>query len=150
MVGLNIIINQLKVGGISGNEGLTSTPRYHSGTDVSCPQFNTWKESNFLISFKRNLRIYSYFSSFRLGLGMKGGGSLIGWVDFGIRTTVRLGKVLFVCKSLKNMLKTFLVHWPLPHRRTYRSKMIFSQYRYGLWVSKDAEFYVDSKNINLY
>jgi hypothetical protein len=21
---------------------------------------------------------------------------------------------------------------------------------YGLWVSKDAEFYVDSKNINLY
>jgi hypothetical protein len=56
----------------------------------------------------------------------------VGWVDIGIRTTVRLGKVLFVAKVCKIYLKTFLVHWPLPHRctlwgpcSTYGSKMIF-------------------------
>jgi hypothetical protein len=63
----------------------------------------------------------------------------IGWVDIGIRTTVRLGKVHFAAKVCKICLKTFLVHWPLPDRctllgpcSTYGSKIIFSQYRvYG-------------------
>jgi hypothetical protein len=65
---------------------------------------------------------------------------ILGWVDIGIRTTVRLGKVHFVAKVCKICLKTFLVHWPLPDRctllgpcSTYGSKMIFSQcrvYRY--------------------
>jgi hypothetical protein len=66
-------------------------------------------------------------------------GCTVGWVDIGIRTTVRLGKVLFVAKVSKICLKTFLVHWPLPHRctllgsySTYGSKILFSQYRvYG-------------------
>jgi hypothetical protein len=56
----------------------------------------------------------------------------LGCVDIGIRTTVRLGKVLFVAKVCKICFKTFLVHWPLPHRctllgpcSTYGSKMIF-------------------------
>jgi hypothetical protein len=60
----------------------------------------------------------------------------VGWVDIGIRTTVRLGKVHFVAKVCKISFKTFLVHWLLPHRctllgscSTYGSKMIFSQYR---------------------
>jgi hypothetical protein len=63
----------------------------------------------------------------------------VGWVDIGIRTTLRLGKVLFVGKVCKICLKTFLVHWLLPHRctllgpcSTCRSNMVFSQYRvYG-------------------
>jgi hypothetical protein len=68
----------------------------------------------------------------------------VGWVDIGIRTTVRLGKVHFVAKVCKICFKTFLVHWLLPHRctllgpcSTYRSKMIFFTI-YGLWVSNDA------------
>jgi hypothetical protein len=63
----------------------------------------------------------------------------LGWVDIGIRTTVRLGKVHFVAKGCKICLKMLLVHWPLPDRctllgpcSTYGSKIIFSQYRvYG-------------------
>jgi hypothetical protein len=42
----------------------------------------------------------------------------VGWVDIGIRTTVRLGKVHFVAKVCKICLKTFLVPWSLPHRCT--------------------------------
>jgi hypothetical protein len=49
------------------------------------------------------------------------------------------GEGSFCCKSLQNIFKTFLDHWPLPDRctllgpcSTYGSKMIFSQYRvYG-------------------
>jgi hypothetical protein len=47
-----------------------------------------------------------------------GPGYTLGWVDNGIRTTVRLGKVHFVSKVCKICLKTFLVHWPLPDRCT--------------------------------
>jgi hypothetical protein len=45
-------------------------------------------------------------------------GCIVEWVDIGIRTTVRLGKVHFVTKVCKICLKSFLVHWLLPHRCT--------------------------------
>jgi hypothetical protein len=72
----------------------------------------------------------------------------VGWVDIG--TTVA-----HECKSTENSKKKILVEWPSEERSFFAgSSTIYGSTNFffitwGFWVSKDAEFNVDFKNINL-
>jgi hypothetical protein len=76
------------------------------------------------------------------------------WVDIGTGTKVPLRFVTYLLKVTKINEKVF---WPSDHfivgqnvlgHALYRGQNIFFTI-WTSWISKDAEFYVDFKNINL-
>jgi hypothetical protein len=74
----------------------------------------------------------------------------VGWVDIGTSTWVPLEFIHFYVKVLKTAIKSFLVKWPFEERgqALYKGQKFFPII-WGLCISKDAEFNVDFKNINL-